>query len=104
MSARARSPGCPLEKNSFQGNNNMSDQQRRKNGQFSPAVKADPSVKISGVVNLVVSGEEELSIVEGHVVTAVVRTVVASVWGGVAVVGSGVVMTVVSFSVVVVVT
>lgn len=81
----------------------MSDQQRRKNRQFSPAVKADPSVKISGAVNLVVSGEEELSIVEGHVVTAIVRTVVASVWGGVAVVGSGVVMTVVgSFSVVVV--
>lgn len=69
------------------------------------AVKADPSVKISGVVNLVVSGEEEPSTVEGHVVTAVVRTVVASVWGGVAVVGSGVVMTVVgSFSVVMVVT
>lgn len=67
-------------------------------------MKADPSVKISGVVNLVVSGEEELSIVEGHVVTAVVRTVVASVWGRVAGVGSGVVMTVVSFSVVVVVT
>lgn len=82
----------------------MSDQQRRKNRQFSPAVKADPSVKISGAVNLVVSGEEELSIVEGHVVTVIVRTVVASVWGGVAVVGSGVVMTVVgSFSVVVVV-
>lgn len=68
-------------------------------------MKADPSVKISGVANLVVSGEEELCTVEGHVVTAVVRTVVASIWSGVAVVGSGVVMTVVgSFSVVVVVT
>lgn len=65
------------------------------------AVMADPLVKISVVETLVVSCEE-LSVVEGHVVTAVVRTMVASGWGAVAVVRSGVVMTVVGSSSVVV--
>lgn len=65
------------------------------------AVMADPLVKISVVVKLVVSCKNEPGIVEGHVVAAVVRTEVASVWGGIAVVGSGVVMTVVGNSVVV---
>lgn len=66
------------------------------------AVMADPLVKISVFETLVVSCEKELGVVEGHVVTAVVRTMVASGWGGVAVVRSGVVMTVVGSSSVVV--
>lgn len=71
----------------------MSDQ-KGKNGQSSPAVMADPFVKISVVEKLVVSCEEP-GIVEGYMVTAVPTAVVASVWGWAMVVGSGVVMTVV---------
>lgn len=72
----------------------MSDQQKGKNGQFLPAMMEDPSVTTSMAEKGVVSCEEELGVVEGHVVAAVVRTVVASVWASVETVGSGVVMTV----------
>lgn len=59
---------------------------------------ADPFVKISVVGKLVVSCEKEPDVVEGYVVTAVLKAVVASVWGGAVVVGAGVVMTVVGSS------
>lgn len=62
----------------------------------------DLSVTTSIAEKGVVCCEEDPGIVEGHVVAAVVRTVVASVWGSVETVGSGVVMTVVGSSSVVV--
>ena len=52
-------------------------------------VKADP---------FVVSCEKEPGVVEGHVVTAVLKAVVASAWGGVVVGRTDVVMTVVGSS------
>lgn len=82
----------------------MSDQQKEKNGQFSPAVMVDSFVKISVVGKFVVSCEKEPGVVEGYVVIAVLKAVLACVWGGAIVVGTGVVMTVVGSSSGVVVT
>lgn len=67
-------------------------------------VMVDSFVKISVVGKFVVSCEKEPGVVEGYVVIAVLKAVLACVWGGAIVVGTGVVMTVVGSSSGVVVT
>lgn len=61
-------------------------------------------MKISVVGRRVVSCEKEPGIVEGYVVTAVLKAVVATIWAGAVVVGTGVVVPAVGSSSGVVVT
>lgn len=89
MSARAGHWVAHCRRVLFQGNHTISDKQKENNRQSSPVVMADP---------FVVSCEKEPGVVEGHVVTAVLKAVVASVWGGVVVGRTDVVMTVVGSS------